>query len=233
MLKRSQGEADSSRHWYQDKYQHVLVQRNLLALISLVALAVALVAMLAMARLAPLKSVEPYLLQIDERTGITQAVKPALAGQYVANEAVDRYFIATYLRAREGYNPHTRIANDNLVRLMSSRSVFVQYRSQMNPADKDSIPARLGPNGQRSIDVISTSYIAQPIPKKPQDTLPPRIMTVRFITIEDYPNAPNVRQNWIATITFAYTDLRITESERLYNPLGFQVINYQVTKELV
>lgn len=233
MLKRSQGEADSSRHWYQDKYQHVLVQRNLLALISLVALAVALVAMLAMARLAPLKSVEPYLLQIDERTGITQAVKPDLAGQYVANEAVDRFFIATYMRAREGYNPHTRVADDNLVRLMSSRGVFVQYRNYMNPSNKESIPARLGAQGQRTIDIISSSYIAQPIPKEAPKTLPPRIMTVRFITTEDRPNAPNVRQNWIATVTFAYTDLKINETERLYNPLGFQVLNYQVTRELV
>lgn len=234
MAKRSQqSEADGSKHWYQDKYQHVLVQRNMLALLSLVALVVALVAVFAVARLAPLKSVEPYLLQIDERTGITQAVTPALAGNYMASEAVDKYFIAAYLRAREGYNPAIRNANDNIVRLMSSQGVFYQYRRTINPADKNSVTARLGAQGQRDINIISAQYISAPSAAAIKaGTRQPRIMQVRLITTERMPNAADVSTRWVATITFDYTDLKITEAEKLLNPLGFQVMNYQITREL-
>lgn len=227
-----QGESGTA-DWYQDKYQHVLTQRNMLALLSLVALIVAFAAVLAVARLAPLKSVEPYLLQIDERSGITEAVTPSIAGQYVANEAVDKYFIATYLRTREGYNPAIRFYNDNLVRLMSSQSVFYQYRKMMDPADKQSIVARLGANGIRDINIISMSYIPSPAPASGQSGNPQtRIMQARLITTEKLPNAPDSATRWIATITFSYTDLQIRESEKFLNPLGFQVISYQITREL-
>ena len=41
MLKRSQKQvSENSQSWYQDKYQHVLTQRNVLALIALIALGV-------------------------------------------------------------------------------------------------------------------------------------------------------------------------------------------------
>ena len=91
MLKRTQRQvSDSSRHWYQDKYQHVLVQRNLLALISLISMAVALVAVFTVARLAPQKSVEPYLLQVDEKTGITRKVEPISRTELANSDAVNR-----------------------------------------------------------------------------------------------------------------------------------------------
>ena len=87
MFKRSQKEtSESSKHWYQDKYQHVLTQRNVLALIAMLALSTSIVAVFGILRLAPLKSVEPYLLQIDEKTGITQEAL-ALADRIAVMEA--------------------------------------------------------------------------------------------------------------------------------------------------
>ena len=52
MFKRSQQDvSDGSKSWYQDKYQHVLTQRNLLALISLISLLSAVIAAFALLRL--------------------------------------------------------------------------------------------------------------------------------------------------------------------------------------
>ncbi len=233
MLKRSQRSADEAQHWYEDKYQHVLTQRNMLALLALVALAVALVAVFTVARLAPLKSVEPYLLQVEERSGIVQAVDPAVAGQYVASEAIDKYFVATYLRARESYNPAVRLSNDNIVRLMSSQGIFYQYRKTISPTDKNSITARLGMQGMRNINIVSMNYIVSPNPNAKPGVRQPRIIQVRLITTDIMPNAADVNTRWVATITFDYTDLKINEAEKFLNPLGFQVISYQITRELV
>ena len=235
MLRRSQRQvADSSKHWYQDKYQHVLVQRNVLALLSLVALLVALGAVFTVARLAPLKSVEPYLLQIDEKTGLTQKVEPVSRAEYAANVAVDRYFVATYVRAREGYNPSLRLYNDNIIRVMSSSDVFYLYRRTIDPTNRESVAARLGGVGQRMVKIHSINYITTPAPfDQKAETTPERIMQVRLTTTDIMPNAADINEQWVATVTFSYASLNLNESEQLLNPLGFRVINYQIQREIV
>ncbi len=234
MLKRSQRQvSDSSRHWYQDKYQHVLVQRNLLALISLVSMAVALVAVFTVARLAPQKSVEPYLLQVEEKTGITQKVEPITRTELANSDAVNRYFVATYLRTREGYNPTTINFNYDIVRVMSSGDAFNQYRRTLDATNPESLTARLSTSGKRSAKINSMAYISNArINSATARTTPERIMQVRFTTITEAPNAADVTENWVATITFVYADIQLNESERLLNPIGFRVVNYQVEKEI-
>jgi type IV secretion system protein VirB8 len=234
VLKRSQRQvADSSKHWYQDKYQHVLVQRNVLALISLVALVVAMVAVFAVTRLAPLKSVEPYLLQIDEKTGITQKVEPVSRAQYATNIAVDKYFIATYIRAREGYNPSILRYNDEIVRLMSSSDIFYIYRRSIDPANKESLAAKLGGVGQRVVKINTMNYITTPAPfDQKAEVTPDRIMQVRLTTTDILPNAADTSTQWLATVTFAYASLNLNDREQLLNPLGFRVSNYQIQREL-
>lgn len=223
---------DSSRHWYQDKYQHVLVQRNLLALVTVVSMLVALVAVFTVARLAPQKSVEPYLLQIEEKTGITQKVEPITRTQLANDDAVNRYFVAQYLRLREGYNPTVRIYNDNVVRVMSNSNMFYQYRRTIDPANPASLAARLKGVGQRSVKISSMQYITNPVARGDAETTPERIMQVRFSTTDIVPNAPDLTEQWVATITFVYANIDLNETERLLNPIGFRVVNYQVEREI-
>lgn len=234
MFKRSQRQvADSSKHWYQDKYQHVLVQRNMFALVALVALAVALIAVFTVARLAPLKSVEPYLLQIDEKTGITQKVEPISRNQFAANQAVDRYFVSTYIRMRETYNPTTRLYNDNVVRVMSTQPVFYTYRRQADPSNEESLAAKLGTTGQRQVKINSINYISNPVPVgKDAPQTPEKIMQIRLTTTDILPNAGDTTQKWVATVTFMYASIDLNETEQLLNPLGFTVTNYQIQREL-
>lgn len=233
-MKRSQREvSDSSKHWYQDKYQHVLTQRNMLALIALVALAAALVAVFAVMRLAPLKTVEPYLLQIDEKTGITQKVNPISQGDYAANEAIDRYFTSTYLRARESYNFSVLRYNYNLVRLMSAPDVFYRFRSAADPSDKTSVPGMLGATGQRDLRIKSIAYISNPTRPgeraKPDDA---KIMQARITTTDIIPNTADTVIDWVVTITFEYADLHLNEADQLLNPLGYTVTSYQIHREI-
>lgn len=234
MFKRSQRQvADSSKHWYQDKYQHVLVQRNMLALLALVALLVALIAVFTVARLAPLKSVEPYLLQVDEKTGITQKVEPVSRNQIVANEMIDRFFVGTYVRVRETYNPTIRLYNDNVVRVMSTQPVFSQYRKETAPSTEGSPAAKLGMAGQRQVRIKTMNYISPPV-QIGRDAVqtPEKIMRVRFSTTDITPNAGDVTQHWEATVTFMYALIDLNQEEQLLNPIGFTVLNYQIQREL-
>ena len=46
--------------------------------------------------------------------------------------------------------------------------------------------------------------------------------------------AQEVQANdWIATLTFSYTQAPMLESDRLRNPLGFQVQNYRADPEIL
>lgn len=234
MLKRSQKEvSEGSKHWYQDKYQHVLTQRNVLALIAVIALVVALVAVLAVTRLAPLKSVQPYLLQIDEKTGITQKVNPVSRRDYAASEAVDRYFTSTYLRMRESYNPSIMRYNYNIVRLMSTPEVFYGFRRLIDPSNTESLAATLGNIGQRDFKVRSMNYLVNPpvAGRRAEETIA-KIIQARITTTDVIPNKADVEQHWVVTIGFEYADLNLNEAEQLLNPLGYTVTSYQIQREI-
>lgn len=234
MFKRSQKEVEQgSQHWYQDKYQHVLTQRNVLALIALAALITALCAVFAVMRLAPLKSVEPYLLQIDERSGITQKVNPVSRNEYAASEAVDRYFTSAYLRMRESYNPSVLLFNYNSVRVMSTVDVFYNYRRLMDPSVEGSVANHLGNYGRRDVKIRSMVYIVNPADKfQKAQSAQSKIIQARITTTDVVPNQPDAEQQWIVTVTFEYANLALTEMEQWVNPLGYQVTSYQVQREV-
>ncbi len=110
----------------------------------MVALVVALVAVATVMHLSPLKSVDPYLIAIDEKTGITEKVEPVSRNEYAANEAVDRFFVSNYLRARETYNFSILRYNYNLVRVMSTSNVYSEFRRSVDASADDSLAAILG-----------------------------------------------------------------------------------------
>jgi len=234
VFKRSQQEVDDgSKHWYQDRYQHVLTQRNILALIALVALLTALVSVFIVMRIAPLKSVEPYLLEIDEKTGVTQKVNPVSRQDYAANEAVDRYFTSMYLRVRESYNFSILRYNYNIVRLMSTPDVFYGFRRGADPANPESAAAHLQTAGQRDIKIKSISYISNPLSQGQKvDETQSKIMQARITTTDTSPNQADITQQWVVTVTFEYANLNLNEAEQLLNPLGYTVTSYQIHREI-
>lgn len=221
----------SSRDWASDKYQHVIVQRNVLALIAVGALAVAVLSVLSVYSMAPLKSVEPYLLTIDEKTGYTQKVEPVSRNQYASNEAIDRYFLSKYVHAREAYSSTLLKYNTNVVRVMSSQNVFYRYRPTIDPGVSTSLPAVLKALGGREVRIRSISYIQNPVIAGSAATTPTKIAQVRFIVIDTFSNNTMPPENLVATITFEYASLDLNEQEQLMNPLGFTVTAYQVQKE--
>lgn len=234
LFKRSQRDvSDSSKHWYQDKYQHVLVQRNMLALLALVALVVALVAVFSVARLAPLKSVEPYLVQVDEKTGITRTVDTLSRNRIAADEKIDRYFVSLYVRTRESYNISVLRYNYNVIRVLSAIGVYNDFNEFVRPSNENSPAAKLGTLGQREVVINSMSYIVNPpMPNGQIEVTPEKIMQVNFTTTDILPNAGDSSMKWVATVTFIYAKLSLNETDRMLNPLDFVVTNYQVQREL-
>ena len=213
MFKRSQQEVnEGSKHWYQDRYQHVLTQRNILALVALLALLTALVSVFIV---------------------MAQKVDPVSRQDYAASEAVDRYFTSMYMRVRESYNFSILRYNYNLVRLMSTPEVFYGFRRLADPGNPDSLAAHLQSNGQRDIKIKSLSYISNPLAKGQRaETTTSKIMQARITTTDTMPNQADVVQQWVVTVTFEYANLNLNEAEQLLNPLGYSVTSYQIHREI-
>lgn len=66
--------------------------------------------LLAVACLAPLKSVEPFVIRVDNATGIVDVVS-AITGPNTYAEATTKYFAGLYVRAREGFAASEAEAN--------------------------------------------------------------------------------------------------------------------------
>ena len=112
-----------------------------------------LIAMLVIANLTPLKSVEPFLIQVDSKSGITQLVDPVSVKEITGLEAVNNYFIVQYIRARENFSSRDIARSYATVRVMSEPTkVYSQFKREANPSNPNSAVA--------AMDAINNSLIS-------------------------------------------------------------------------
>ncbi len=212
-------EAVDEKNWYKDRYQYVLVQRKLLTVITITSLICTLATVVVISQLTPLKSIEPYVIEVDQKTGITQTIDPMTVKELTANEAVNNYFIVMYLRAREGYSMTDLAKSYNLVRIMSeSRKVYPQFVSEADPNNPRSNAARLGTYGERTLKIKSITY------------LNPQLVQIRILIEERGGAGP---QHKLVLLAFEYVKMSLSVEERYLNPLGFRVIDYRVDEDIL
>jgi type IV secretion system protein VirB8 len=211
----------AKKNWYADRYQTVVVQRNFLLLLTMISLAGIIVSAIAVIKVTSSKTIEPFVIEIEEKTGITNVIRPLLKEKFSHEEALTRYFIMKYINARETYDPSSFEYNYSTVaRILSSSEVYSQFRRSIS-ADNPESPLRLGLKGERTIKVISitplvvaagqTGFTAQ----------------VRFVAT----STASTPKNLVATINYLYQDLELNRDERDINPLGFQVTGYRIDEE--
>lgn len=173
-----------------------------------------LAAISAVAFLAPLKTVEPYVIRVDNNTGQTDIVY-ALKEQKIAKEqAMDRYWLRNYVMFRESYDWNTVQSNYNTTMAFSSDKERKQIE---NFYSSEQAPYKIFKNDYRvDIKIISISYVGE-------------LAQVRFERklqdLRDLNKQP-VIQKIIATIAYEYQNQAVPEEERLVNPLGFKITSY-------
>lgn len=220
MLGKNKGSGkQETKNWYTDRYQAVRVQRDLLSLIALGAVCFSFVAIVLVYFNTPLVTVEPFIIQVDKKTGITQAVDPMTVEEITAQQAINQYFVVNYIRARESIGKDLYY-NYNIVRIMSDAdSVFNAYKWWVNPNNENGIVAKLGADGYRTIEVKSVIFIEN---KQAQ---------VRVTVQEFGQSAASPPQHKVIYLQYDYVNLDLTLKDRYLNPLGFLVKNYRVDDE--
>lgn len=218
---------EEKKNWYADRYQFVVVQRNLLAVLTVLSLISSVVAAFSISQLAPLKSVEPFVIQIDQKSGLTQVVNPITATEFSGNESVNEYFIVQFLRARESIGIADN-ENFNTVRVMSDPdSVYKPYLWDINPNNKTGIRARV-PGGYRTIRVGLITFLDT---RKDSDGSDIRRYQVRANITERIPNAADRTLSKVITIEIKFTKLNLSIQDRYLNPIGFRVVRYLIDED--
>lgn len=212
---------DDARRWDEDRLQSAIRSRRLAWTVAAAAGLLAVAAVGAVATLTPLKRVEPFVVRVDNASGAVD-VMTALDGpdRLSADEAVSKYFLGQYVRARETWLPSAAEANFRLVSIMSTPAEQERWAAFFRPANPTSPQIALGPANSAETDIRAISFVNR------------QVANVRFRrTVHQGQSATT--GDFIATLTFAYTKAPMAEADRLRNPLGFQVASYRADPEVV
>ncbi|OCR95669.1 conjugal transfer protein TraJ [Campylobacter fetus subsp. testudinum] len=191
-------------------------------LVAFCAIFVAVISILGIMLLTPLKTVEPYVIRVDNVTGMVDIITKLDVEQINQNEALDKYFVGTYVKAREGYYYELLNSDYILVQLMSSDQIAAGYREIYSGDNaRDQI---LKNNTEVKVHILSIVLGSSNGVKT---------ATVRANLVTKTDNKGESVRTKVITLSYDYLTGLINEENRILNPLGFKILNYRVDDEIV
>lgn len=190
--------------------------------IAFIAVALTVLAWLCVIVMLPLKEKIPYVIRVNNATGIPDIITALQDKKIKYDDVMDKYWLAQYVRAHETYDWYTLQKDYNTVGLLSSPQVGADY-AKLFQGEK-ALDKTLNNTTRISIEIVSV------VPNGKG------IATVRFIkhTKHNSQQTEGEASNWVATISYEYRNPSVMkESIRLINPFGFQVLSYRVDPELM
>lgn len=201
------------KSWYSNRYQIVVVQRNILLLLAML-LTVAMTASIIFVKfVVSSKSLEPYVIEVEEKSGIPTVVDQLTSQTLTGDETIRKYFINQFVQAAAAYDPRTYKIDAERVRLLSTQNVYSDFRNRINPRD-------LGVDSKIDLRIKSIQF---PDASTAQ---------IRILRTTNSKSAGTSQKDEIINMNFLFTNLNLTTEERLINPLGFQVSNFTITEEI-
>ena len=178
-------------------------------------------AVFAVAALTPLKTVEPYLVRIDNLTGAADVVHPLQDAAKSYDEKQARYWLVRAIYEREGYYWSTVQASYDSFKLFSTSHVFQQYESYIF---SDKSPVKVFEDSKSiKVDHRGTTFITS------GETMVAQVRLSKTVLEKDgKPSAMYPVTYWMATATFDYDKKIKRKSEEEINPLGFQLTSYRI-----
>jgi len=209
-----------AQSWDRERFVAANRSRRLAWIVAGAASVIALVGIGSVAMLSPLKTVVPYVVTVDRSTGATEVTQQLRGDKSITyDEAVRKYFLANYVRAREGWIPQARQEYFNQVLALSApeeQHRWIAFYKKDNP---DSPQNQLSAGDTVFVSVRAVSFIS------------PSVAQVRFTKrLERERQATETPA--IATITFDVMSKPESEAGRYANPLGFQVKSYRADVEV-
>ena len=216
-LKAYFAEAES---WDRDRFVAAVRSRRIAWIVAIVAIVFAAICATALLALSPLKTVVPYVVTVDRSTGATEVTQELRGDRTITyDEAIRKYFLADYVRAREGWIPQAREEFFRKVLSLSAREEQTRWTAFYKKDNPDSPQNQFTANDAVFVAIRSVAFIS------------PNVAQVRFIKRLQR-DQQVIETPAIATITFDVLSKPETEAGRYANPLGFQVKTYRADVEV-
>lgn len=186
----------------------------------------ALMSAAALMLLMPLKRVVPFLVRVDNTTGIVDVV-PEYSGHIGASEAVTRYLLTHYVTVCERFNFATAESDYQECGAFHSALRNQSWYALWNRANPAS-PLNLHKDGSTvHAQVVSVSFF-----RKADGVTD--LAQVRYIKGRRAAGASDERvTHWIATVQYGYTEPSSNPQMRSWNPLGFKIVDFRPEPEAV
>ncbi len=175
--------------------------------------------LIAVACLAPMKSVEPFVIRVDNTTGIVDVVS-AITGPSTYHDATTKYFAGLYVRAREGFAASEAESNFRTVALMSVAAEQRRFQELDRGCNPQSPQVQYGKTALVRITISSVSMLDK------------HVASVRYLKTV-LRGDETTTTHWIATLTFSYSSEAMSAADRQINPLGFLVSDFKADAEAI
>lgn len=186
----------------------------------------AIAASVALMFLEPLKRVEPYLVRVDDTTGVVDVV-PVYAGHASLGEAVTRYFLTHYITVCERFDHAMAESDYEECAAFNSPRLNQALYARWNRANPNS-PLNVHEDGSmETARIESVSFLDR-------GSGAADLAQVRFARIErEGGGGPGKVTHWIASIGYRYGKPPDDPRTRGWNPLGFEVLDLNIEPEVL
>jgi len=180
----------------------------------------------ALLALLPLKKIEPFVIRVDNSTGIVDVV-PVYTGNVRMEETVTRYFLSHYVSVCERFNFSTAESDYEECGAFHTAQRNQAWYALWNPNNPRS-PLNVHKDGSSvSVRVESVSFF-----KRASGLAD--LAQVRFVKAERQVDAAEERTtHWIATIQYTYAQPAQDARTRRWNPLGFKILEFTSEPEVL
>jgi type IV secretion system protein VirB8 len=183
------------------------------------------VAAVALLFLMPLKTVEPYVIRVDNSTGIVDIV-PMYAGHAEMGETVARYLLTHYITVCEGFSYPTAERDYEECGAFHTAKRNQEWYALWTQGNPQSPLNRFKDGTTVRAQVTSVIFFQR------ANGLT-ELAQVRYIKGTRPPGSTEQISHWIATIEYAYVAPSHDPKSRQWNPLGFRVTDFHTEAESI
>lgn len=217
---------EESRSWDADRAAQSRRSARVAWVVAAAGWLCAILASLAILGLTPLKRVEPFVIRVDNSTGIVDVV-PSYGGKSPLGESVTRYLLTHYVNVCERFNFATAESDYEECGAFHAAQRNQAWYATWNPSNPAS-PLNVNKDGSTiRAQVVSVSFF-----KRANGV--GDLAQVRYLKARRPSDGVNETvTHWIATIQYVYGDPPKDPRVRRWNPLGFKIVEFKPEAEVL
>ncbi|MCR1812079.1 virB8 family protein [Sulfurospirillum sp. hDNRA2] len=187
-------------------------------IVAFTSLFLAALSIFAVVGLTPFKTVIPYVVRVNDVTGVVDIISVIGTKNVTIPESVDKHFASLYVTTREGYYFNTLNKDYVNTQIFSSKNIADEYRLIYD--GEHSRDKKLKDKFEVEIKILSVVL---------GESAGTKTATIRYDEVTKNISARTTDiQTKIITMTYDYEpNEKMTESERIVNPLNFRVLTYR------